>query len=65
MIEAVVQAKARIAALAADIVQAPQEWQAVAQELSTALMSGSGVRSVTYGLILLLVGGSVEWLYWT
>ena len=28
-------------------------------------MSGTGVRAVTYSLILLLIGGSVEWLYWT
>jgi len=58
-------AKARAALWAADLAQAPQEWQAWVDAMSASLMSGTGVRAVTYSLILLLIGGSVEWLYWT
>ncbi len=65
MIGALSDAKARIAALGADVALAPQEWSVLSGSMSTALMSGTGVRAVTYGLILLLIGGSVEWLYWT
>ena len=65
MIAALVEAKARMALLGADLAQAPKEWGEVAQVLSATMMSGTGVRAVTYSLILLLVGGSAEWLYWT
>ena len=58
-------AQARIAALGADLAQAPDEWRQLLDALTGTLLSGTGVRAVTYGLILLLVGGSVEWLYWT
>ncbi len=65
MIAALVEAKARIAALGVSLAEAPKEWGEVAQVLSATMMSGTGVRAVTYSLILLLVGGSAEWLYWT
>ena len=58
-------AKVRMDALAADMAQAPLEWQAWIDALAISLMSGTGVRAVTYCLILLLIGGSVEWLFWT
>jgi len=58
-------AKGRTDALAADMAQAPLEWQAWIDALAISLMSGTGVRAVTYCLILLLIGGSVEWLFWT
>ena len=58
-------AKAHAALWAADLAQAPQEWQAWVDAMAASLMSGTGVRAVTYSLILLLIGGSVEWLYWT
>lgn len=58
-------AQGRAAAWATDLAQAPPEWNSWMLELSGAMMSGSGVRAVTYALILLVVGGSVEWLYWT
>ena len=65
MMRAMVEAKARIAALGVDLAQAPDEWRTLLDTMSGALMSGNGVRAVTYSLILLLIGGSVEWLYWT
>ncbi len=65
MMPAMLDAKARIVALGADLAQAPDEWRMLADAMSAALMSGTGVRAVTYSLILLLIGGSVEWLYWT
>ena len=65
MMPAMVDAKARIVALGADLAQAPDEWRSLLDTLSVALLSGTGVRAVTYSLILLLIGGSVEWLYWT
>jgi len=58
-------AKVRMDALAADMAQAPLEWQAWIDALAISLMSGTGVRAVTYCLILLLIAGSVEWLFWT
>ena len=65
MMRALQEAQARIGAFGFDFVQAPVEWRALHDTLAPALMSGTGVRSVTYAMILLLVGGSVEWLYWT
>ncbi len=58
-------AKAHAALWAVDLAQAPQEWQAWVDAMAASLMSGTGVRAVTYSLILLLIGGSVEWLFWT
>ena len=65
MMRAMVQAREHIAALANALAQAPDEWQVLQGAMSGALMSGTGVRAVTYALILLLIGGSVEWLFWT
>ena len=58
-------AKARVGLWATDLAQAPDEWHAWVDALSLSLMGGTGVRAITYCLILLLVGGSAEWLYWT
>jgi len=58
-------AKARVSALGGDLAQAPEELHGVMTTLSSALLSGSGVRAVTYLLILMLVGCGAEWLYWT
>ena len=58
-------AKARVAGLGADLAQAPAELNGLFASMSTGLLSGSGVRAVTYLLILLLVGCGAEWLYWT
>ena len=59
------EAKARIEALGGHLAQAPDEIRSVYAAASDALMSGSGVRAFTYALIMLLVGGGAEWLYWT
>ena len=58
-------AKGRVAALLADLAQAPGELHAAGAAASGALMTGAGVRAATYIAILLLVGAGVEWLYWT
>ena len=58
-------ARERVAAWSKAITEAPQEWQSWMDALSGSLMSGTGVRAITYCLILLLIGGSVEWLFWT
>ncbi len=58
-------AKNRFAALGADVAQTPDEFRGVLATVSGELMSGSGVRAVTYLWILLLIGCGVEWLYWT
>ena len=58
-------AKARIAGLGTDLAQAPDELHTVFETLSSAMMSGSGVRAMTYLLILMLVGCGAEWLYWS
>jgi small-conductance mechanosensitive channel len=62
---ALAQTKARIESLAGDLVKAPDELRTVTDDTRRALMSGTGVRGFTYLLILLLVGGGTEWLYWT
>jgi small-conductance mechanosensitive channel len=36
----------------------------VAAAWSIAWENGAGLRAVTYALILLLIGGGIEWLYW-
>ena len=59
------EAKERIETLGGNLMQAPEEFRRVHAATSEALMSGAGVRAFTYLLILLLVGGAVEWLYWT
>src|SRR6516162_6097354 len=43
---------------------APHDLARIAGYGSTAWQSGDGLRAVTYALILLLIGGGVEWLYW-
>ncbi len=58
-------AKGRIASLGADLVHTPDELRGLAASLARELTSGSGVRSLTYLLILGLVGCGVEWLYWS
>ena len=58
-------AKGRVAALGADLAQAPAELHATLAAASGALYTGTGVRAATYLLILLIVGAGVEWLYWT
>lgn len=58
-------AKARVATLGSDFAQAPDELHGVVANVSSALMSGAGVRAVTYLLILMLVGCGAEWLYWS
>ena len=62
---ALAQAKARIEVLGGDLAQAPEELRKLNDQTRKALMSGTGVRGFTYLLILLLIGGSVEWLFWT
>ena len=62
--EMLLAAKTRVEALGADVAQAPDEWHQLYNTASASLMSGAGVRGFTYLLILLLVGFSVEWLYW-
>lgn len=59
------EAKERTELLGGHLAQAPVEFQSLYLTSSEALMSGTGVRAFTYLLILLLVGGAVEWLYWT
>ena len=59
------QAKLRFAAMAADLSAAPDELQSLWADASSALMSGNGVRAVTYVLILFLIGSGIEWYYWT
>ena len=43
---------------------APEELTHVAAAWSIAWENGAGLRAVTYELILLLIGGGIEWLYW-
>jgi len=58
-------ARARIQSLRTDLAGAPEEARRLGASARASLMSGTGVRAVTYLAILLLVGIGVEWLYWT
>jgi small-conductance mechanosensitive channel len=51
--------------LVADLLAAPAEARQLFAGLSKSLMTGEGVRAVTYVLILFMVGAGVEWLYRT
>ncbi|HUN67264.1 MAG TPA: hypothetical protein VMU46_00575, partial [Burkholderiales bacterium] len=62
---ALAETKARIETLAGDLAKAPGELRSLSDETRSSVMSGTGVRAFTYLLILLLVGGGAEWLYWT
>lgn len=64
-VHALADAAARLDALRADVVRAPQELGALAGATHATLMSATGVAAFTYIVILLLVGIGVEWLYWT
>ena len=58
-------AKTRVAGLGADLAQAPEEFQRVVASGSAVVLSGEGVRSFAYVLILFVAGCGLEWLYWT
>ena len=62
---ALAETKARIETLAGNFAQAPGELRQLTDQTRKSMMSGTGVRGFTYLLILLLVGGAAEWLYWT
>ena len=63
-VQVLANATTRIETLRADLVQAPAELGALVAGTHAALMSASGVAAFTYGVILLLAGIGVEWLYW-
>ncbi|CAM5775693.1 membrane protein [Labrys miyagiensis] len=60
-----VAAKHRLSGLAADIDEAPNELMRLMSDASTAMPTGNGILTITYGLILVIVGAGAEWLYWT
>ena len=64
-ISTLAQAKLRFAALAVDLSAAPDELQSLWADASSALISGDGVRAITYVAILFLIGTGAEWFYWT
>ncbi len=51
--------------IAAHFRATPLEWEAARTAFSAAMMSGDGVRSFTYILLLLMIGAGLEWFYWT
>jgi hypothetical protein len=56
---------ANLHALRDDFALAPSEAKRLAADLVVALDDGTAVRSVTFALILVVVGAGLEWLYWT
>jgi small-conductance mechanosensitive channel len=63
--QALEASRARVEVLGRDLLQGPAELANVVAGTKSALMTGMGVRSFTYVVILLLVGIGVEWLYWS
>ena len=47
------------------LLAAPNEYADVHRIIATGVASGEGVRAITSAIILLLVGGGIEWFYWT
>ena len=60
-----VDVSANLQALRDDFAQAPSEAQRLGAALAAALSDGTAVRAVTFGLILVIAGAGLEWLYWT
>jgi small-conductance mechanosensitive channel len=60
-----VAAKHRLSGLATDLAEAPNELARLMNDASTAMPTGNGILTITYGLILVIVGAGAEWLYWT
>jgi len=64
-VQALEIAKERLDVLGRDLAQGPAELGSVIANTKAALMTGMGVASFTYVVILLMVGIGVEWLYWS
>ena len=62
---AIDSAKAGFAARMNEVAKAPAEIARLKAAAGSTLLTGEGVRSLTYLLILILVGCAAEWLYWT
>ena len=56
---------ANLQALRDDFALVPSEAKRLAADVVVALNDGTAVRSVTFALILVVVGAGLEWLYWT
>jgi moderate conductance mechanosensitive channel len=46
------------------ITDAPAEARALGDRMAAAWDSGDGLRAATFALVLLMIGGGAEWLYW-
>jgi small-conductance mechanosensitive channel len=62
---AVADARANLRAIGDDFVMAPAEAERLGGAIAGALNDGTAVRTVTFALILIIVGAGFEWLYWT
>lgn len=62
--DAIARAQAGLATAAAHLAAAPGEARTVLAAGTEALQSGPGVRAFAYLLVVFLVAGGVEWLYW-
>jgi small-conductance mechanosensitive channel len=56
---------ANLQALRDDFALAPFEAERFGAAIAAALRDGTAVRTVTFALILVVVGAGLEWLYWT
>ena len=58
-------ASASLQALRDDFARAPSEAERLGADMAAALSDGTAVQSVTFSLILVIIGAGLEWLYWT
>ena len=58
-------AKHRLSGLATDLVEAPAEIIRLWTGTGSAMATGPGIMTLTYGLVLVIIGAGAEWLYWT
>lgn len=63
--QAAADASANLQAAWDDFVMSPSDARRLGASITAALNDGTGIRAVTFVLILVIIGAGLEWLYWT
>jgi small-conductance mechanosensitive channel len=63
--QTVAEARANLRAVHDDFAMAPAEAARLGAALAATLDDGTAIRSVTFALIIVIVGAGLEWLYWS
>jgi small-conductance mechanosensitive channel len=65
MIDALLAANVRLTKLLMALNEGPMEMRHTWASLCSAMATSDGIVALTYGLILLVIAGGMEWLYWS